>query len=207
MIDYFLQLTPDKLIELTAAVLSLLYLYLEVKENPWLWFVGIISSGIYTYVYFKNAFYADFGLMVYYVIISIYGWYFWIKGAQVTEKSELPIQRINWKQTIVLTLTGVVIYTVLLVILLYIPEYLDLSSSSFPYMDSFTVTASIIATWMLTRKILEQWILWIIINVLSVFMFWLKDMNYTMLLFVIYSVGAVIGYIRWIKHYQGQNET
>jgi nicotinamide mononucleotide transporter len=202
--DLITGLSQNEWIELVAAVLSLLYLYLEIKEKPLLWFVGIVSSALYAHVYFKSHFYADFGLQVYYVFISVYGWINWNKGAGNSTEKQLPIRRISLVQIFYLLGSMALIYSVLLVILLYLPGYIDLSSSSFPYMDSFTVAASLIGTWMLTKKILEQWLVWIVINFISIIMFWMKHLDFTAILFIIYTIGSVVGYINWLKHYRNQ---
>lgn len=202
MLEWFNNI--DKIIELVAAVLSLLYLYLEVKENAWLWLVGIISSALYSYVYFASSFYADFGLMVYYVVVSIFGWIHWHRGGVISDNTNLPIQRLTLKLGFVLLIWLIFIYGLLLLTLLYLPGYIGLSSSSFPYVDSLTVAASILGTWMLTRKILEQWLVWIVVNIICVFMYWMKDLNFTTILFIIYSIGSVVGYIKWTKNYQLQ---
>lgn len=194
----------DHLIEFVAALLSMVYLYLEVKENSWLWLVGIVSSALYAYVYFYASFYADFGLMIYYVIISIYGWLHWNQNSDGNHSTELPIRRITLLQSVYLLIIGGGIYAFLLTILLYLPGYIGLSSSAFPYLDSFTVAASVIGTWMLTRKILEQWLVWIVVNCMCIVMFWLKELNFTTILFIVYLAGSVVGYIRWKNHYKIQ---
>ncbi|MBN2166266.1 MAG: nicotinamide mononucleotide transporter [Marinilabiliaceae bacterium] len=202
MQEWFFEI--DRFVELVAMILSLLYLYFEVKENSLLWLVGIVSSALYAYVYFKSAFYADFGLMIYYVVISIYGWIHWHGSKYNNVNIELPIQSITKEIIIKLLLVTVLIYVSLLIILLYLPGYIGLSSSTFPYLDSLTVSASIVGTWMLTRKILQQWLVWIVINSICVVMFWIKGLNYTTLLFIIYTIGSVIGYIKWLKNFKNQ---
>jgi nicotinamide mononucleotide transporter len=194
----------NSLIEPSAALLSLLYLYLEVKEKSLLWLVGILSSCFYALVMFKSHFYADFGLNVYYVLISVYGWIHWNRSGKTETKMELPISRINIRLIIVLTGCTVILYFVLLVVLLYLPQYLELSSSSFPYIDSFTVAASIVATWMLARKILEQWWVWILVNGISTYMFFLKGLNFIMIVNAVYTIGSVVGLIKWHQNYKSQ---
>ena len=202
--DWLNSFTLDDWIELIAMVLSLLYLYLEVKEKSLLWFVGIISSGLYAYVYFKTNFYADFGLMVYFVAISIYGWINWSKGGIDNKGKELPIKRISANEILLSVVFGAAIYGLLLLVLLYLPGYIGLSSSSFPYVDSFTVAANIVGTWLLTRKVLEQWYIWIVVNFVCIIMYWLKGLNFTTFLFVVYTIGSVIGYFNWLRLYKQQ---
>jgi len=201
--SFLASVTISQWIEVIATLLSLIYLYLEVKEKKALWLFGILSSAIYAYVYFNSHFYADFGLMVYYVIISIYGWIHWIKGSQSNSTTpDLTICRITLRQTIKLTIITSIIYGVILLILLYLPQYIGLSESSFPYIDAFTSAASIVATWMLSQKILEQWYVWIVVNAICIFMYFAKDLNTTAFLFIIYTIGSVIGLRTWIKNFK-----
>jgi nicotinamide mononucleotide transporter len=200
--SFLASVTISEWIEVIATILALIYLYLEVKEKKALWLFGILSSAIYAYVYFDSHFYADFGLMVYYVIISIYGWIHWIKGSQSNSTPDLTICRITIRQTIKLAIITSIIYGVILLILLYLPQYIGLSESSFPYIDAFTSAASIVATWMLSQKILEQWYVWIVVNAICIFMYFAKDLNTTAFLFIIYTIGSVIGLRTWIKNFK-----
>lgn len=191
-------------IEIIGIVLSLIYLYFEIKAKVLMWFFGIVSSAIMGIVFFQSGFYADMGLMFYYVIISIYGWIHWHKGSN---EKQLPIGRITKKQTLWALLLLGVGYIVLLQILLYIPGIIGLKDSTFPYVDALTVAASMVATWMLSQKILEQWHVWIVVNLVSSIMFAMKGLNYTTFLYLIYLIGSFWGYIDWMKSYRAQTNT
>ena len=178
-------------IEIFGVVTGILYVILEVKQNRFLWPLGIITSAAYIYIFFTGKFYADMGLQVYYVLISIYGWYYWSRGGEKSGKGELPVVRINRQQLILLFLTfafsWVLIYFVL-------DRYTD---SSVPLGDSFTTALAIVATWMLTRKIIEQWFLWIIANVVSIALYIYKGLYPTVILYAVYAGMAVYGYLEW----------
>ena len=178
-------------IEIFGVVTGILYVILEVKQNRFLWPLGIITSAAYIYIFFTGKFYADMGLQVYYVLISIYGWYYWSRGGAKETKGELPVVRINRQQLILLFLTfafsWVLIYFVL-------DRYTD---SSVPLGDSFTTALAIVATWMLTRKIIEQWFLWIIVNVVSIALYIYKGLYPTVILYAVYAGMAVYGYLEW----------
>ena len=178
-------------IEIFGVVTGILYVILEVKQNRFLWPLGIITSAAYIYIFFTGKFYADMGLQVYYVLISIYGWYYWSRGGEKSGKGELPVVRINRQQLILLFLTfafsWVLIYFVL-------DRYTD---SSVPLGDSFTTALAIVATWMLTQKIIEQWFLWIIANVVSLALYIYKGLYPTVILYAVYAGMAVYGYLEW----------
>ena len=178
-------------IEIFGVITGILYVILEVKQNRLLWPLGIITSAIYIYVFFTGKFYADMGLQVYYVLISIYGWYFWSRGGAKYEQGEIPVVRINRQQLILLVLTFIVSWAGIWFVL---DRYTD---STVPLGDSFTTALAIVATWMLTRKIIEQWFLWIIANVVSIGLYIYKGLYPTVILYVVYAGMAVYGYVEW----------
>jgi nicotinamide mononucleotide transporter len=194
----------DQWIEPLATVISIIYLYLEINEKKALWIFGILSSGLYAYVFFKSSFYADFTLNIYYVIISIYGWIHW-QGKQNSTDHVLPIKRITSKQIVLLIIGTTTSYFLLLMALLYIPEYFDLASSAFPYVDALVVAASISATWMLSQKIMEHWYVWIFGNAISIAMFGLKGLYFTSGLYLVYTIGSIIGLQTWKKNFASQH--
>ena len=178
-------------IEIFGVVTGILYVILEVKQNRFLWPLGIITSAAYIYIFSSGKFYADMGLQVYYVLISIYGWYYWSRGGERSGKGELPVVRINRQQLILLFLTFVFSWVLIYLVL---DRYTD---SSVPLGDSFTTALAIVATWMLTRKIIEQWFLWIIANVVSIALYIYKGLYPTVILYAVYAGMAVYGYLEW----------
>ncbi len=180
-------------IEIFGVITGILYVILEVKQNKLLWPLGIITSLAYVYIFFSGKFYADMGLQVYYVLISIYGWYYWSRGGAKESKGELPVVRINRQQLILLVLTFVLAWAGIWFVL---ERYTD---STVPLGDSFTTALAIVATWMLTRKIIEQWFLWIIANVVSIALYIYKGLYPTVILYAVYAGMAVYGYLEWKK--------
>jgi len=187
----------DHLLEIVGVVSGLVYLYLEVKEMVWLWPVGIITSALFVVVFYESKFYADMALNIYYVIISIYGWYVWLYGARGNSKGAkakpLPISRTPayiWK------------YLVLAFLLMFLLMEWVLASftdSPVPVGDAFTTALSVVATWMLARKYIEQWWLWVIVNSVSLGLYLWKGLYPTSFLFFFYTTLAVVGYYHWRK--------
>jgi len=178
-------------IEIFGVVTGIIYVILEVRQNRLLWPLGIITSAAYVIIFFTGKFYADMGLQVYYVLISIYGWYYWSRGGSQREQRELPVVRINRKQIVLLFIVFISIWAVLYLVL---DNYTD---STVPVGDSFTTALAIVATWMLTRKIIEQWFLWIIANTVSIGLYIYKGLYPTVILYAVYTAMAVYGYIEW----------
>jgi len=180
-------------IEVIGALAGLIYLYLEIKQNIWLWPLGIITSAFYLYVFFVSKFYADMGLQVYYLVISFYGWWHWLYGNKGIQKEELPITRTSAKQWIYISLITLVLFGVMVFIL---KRYTD---SPVPYGDSFVTALSITGTWMLAQKLIEHWWVWVVVNLVSLILFIWKDLYPTSILFFFYFTLAIYGYYRWKK--------
>jgi len=178
-------------IEIFGVVTGILYVILEVRQNRLLWPLGLVTSAAYVYIFFSGKFYADMSLQVYYVLISIYGWYYWSRGVTKLEKGELPVVRISRMQLIILSVTFALSWAG---IYLLLDHFTD---STVPVGDSFTTALAIVATWMLTRKIIEQWFLWIVANIVSMALYLYKGLYPTVILYAVYTGMAVYGYMEW----------
>ena len=180
-------------IELLGAILGLLYIIFSIRQNLLTWPTGIFTSLLYIVVFFKSALYAAMGLQVYYVLISIYGWGLWLKGKNENSKSLLPVQLVKRKLWIKIAAVSVTIYALILLILL------NFSDSDVPFMDSLTTSLSIVATWMLAKKYIEHWLIWIFVDIVSSGLYIYKNLWPTVVLFAVYTVMAFIGFVEWKK--------
>ena len=176
-------------IEVLGALTGLIYLYFSIRQIIWLWPLGIITSLLYIYVFFKTKFYADMGLQVYYFFISFYGWFNWLYGKKGNKK--LVVQFAGRKMLIVLFILTILITYLIAFILI------KFTDSPLPYWDAFTTAGSILATWMLARKIIEHWLFWIIIDGVSIGLYIYKGLYPTVILFFVYFTMALAGYIKW----------
>lgn len=192
MIELILNYTEQNWIEIAGAILSLIYLYLSIKQKISLWIFGFLCSALYVVVFWQNKFYADMSLQFYYLAVSVYGWFNWKKGEQ-SIKHQLPIAKTSLKEGITLGLAALAIYFIYFYIL---QNYTD---SPLPKADSFTTALSIVATWMLARKMIDNWLLWIVVDAVSAGLYFHKGLHVTAVLFVIYTAMAIIGYIQWRK--------
>ena len=178
-------------VEVLGVVFSVLYLFLSIRQNILLWPTGMISAVLYMVVFFQSKFYADMGLNGYYFLISIYGWMVWKKGGNGGK--ERPVSRIEKKTALLLLAITSLAF---LGIALLLKNYTD---SPIPYGDALTTAMSFTATWMLARKILEHWIVWIVVDLISMALYLYRGLYPTMILFAIYTSMAVIGYVQWKK--------
>lgn len=180
-------------IELLGAILGIAYIFFSIRQNILTWPVGLLTSALYVWVFLVSKLYADMGLQTYYVVISIYGWYEWVRGNQ-TDKSELlKVSRLTLKLGQILLVVSLLIFILIWFIL---SNYTD---SPVPMADALATSLSIVATWMLARKILEHWLVWIFVDAFSIGLFWYKSLFPTVILFVVYTFMAYIGFVEWKK--------
>jgi nicotinamide mononucleotide transporter len=183
-------------IELLGAVLGFIYIFFSIRQSILTWPVGLLTSVLYVWVFFISKLYADMGLQLYYVFISIYGWYEWLSGKQQNKSAGLKISSVNLRLGLWLAMAGLAIF---LVIWFILSRFTD---SPVPMADALATALSIVATWMLARKILEHWLVWIFVDAFSVGLFLYKNLLPTVILFVVYTAMAVVGYIEWRKDYR-----
>jgi nicotinamide mononucleotide transporter len=176
----------DNYIEIFGAIAGIVYVFLEIRQSIWLWPVGIITSAVYIWVFFTSKFYADMSLQGYYLIISCLGWYWWAKGAVRRAQSTVPGEE---ERAIVFLILFAIMWIVLS----------RLTDSPVPEWDSFLTSLSIVATWMLARKIYEHWLLWIVVNFVSVVLFLIRGLYPTVILYVVYGIMSFVGLTVWRK--------
>ena len=179
-------------IELLGSVLSIIYLYLSIKQRVSLWIFGFLCSALYVVVFFQSKFYADMSLQFYYLGVSVFGWISW-KAGKPENRKELPVKRTTPLSGAIILVIALVLYFLYYFIL---SEYTD---SPLPKADAFTTALSIVATWMLARKMIEHWWLWIIVDSVSAGLYFYRALYPTAILFVIYTIMAIIGYLQWKK--------
>jgi nicotinamide mononucleotide transporter len=186
-------------IELVGAATGLLFLRFEIKQNPLLWPLGLLTSLFYIYIFFDSKFYADMGLQVYYVFISIYGWYYWLRGSGNADgKTGVPITRVDKFQMLTYGAITIPIFVLISQILIHF------SDSPLPYWDALTTALSITATWMLARKIMEHWMVWIVVNAISLGLYFYKGLYPTTVLFIFYTVLSFNGFVVWRRDFLKQ---
>ena len=191
-LESFISWFSGNYVEVLGVITGLVYLYFSVRQIIWLWPFGIISSALFILIFFNSKFYADMGLQVYYLGVSIYGWIYWSRGAvDRDERSTLPVRRINRQQALVLSVTGILL---LLGIVYILKQFTD---SDVPWGDGFTTAGSIVATWMLARKILEHWMVWVIVDIVAAGLYFYKGLYPSFLLYLVFTIIAVVGFFQW----------
>lgn len=185
-------------LQIVGVALGLLYLWLEYKANIWLWVVGLIMPIVHGTLYFRSGLYADFGMQLYYVAAGVYGLIVWSRGAKSIKsendskpKSELKIGTTPLAVWVAIAGMYALLHAAIYLFLVYFTD------SNVPFWDSFTTALCIVAYWMLSRKYVEQWLVWLVVDVVTFGLYIYKDIPLTAGLYALYSAMAVAGYLRW----------
>lgn len=178
-------------IEVCGSLTGFIYLFFSIRQHYLTWPIGLLNALFYVVVFFNSKIYADMVLQFYYVTISIYGWWCWLHGS--ASGHSLEVSETSRKLWLKLLVMSVLLFCTIAAILL---SYTD---SPVPYWDSLTTSLSIVATWMLAKKKIEHWLVWVVVDFISIGLFIVKELYPTTLLFMVYTVLAVYGYFEWRK--------
>ena len=179
------------IIESVAVLFSVLYVILAAKENILCWWAAVISVALYIYIFFSVQLYPETGLQVFYLFMAFYGYYHWNKKEQSLQISEWSIS----KHLFILIVGAVLTF----LMGFYFATY---TNAKMPIVDSFTTVFSLFATYMVVKKILGNWLYWIVIDTVSVYLYFSRDLHLTSLLFMAYTIIAIFGYFNWLKKMQ-----
>lgn len=191
--DYF----AEHWLDITTTFLGILYIILEYKATIWLWAVGLIMQVLDVFLYYQSKFYADFAMEFYYIFMSLYGIWAWKFGKKhgQKEKEELPITHFKANLILPWTIASFIIWAA-------IWYALTKTDSTVPVGDAFTTAFSFVGAWALARKYLEQWLIWIAVDVVASGLYFYKGLPFKGSLYALYVVIAIMGYFRWRKQMQ-----
>lgn len=178
------------ILQIVGVALGLLYLWLEYRANIWLWIVGAIMPVVHGILYFKSGLYADFAMQCYYVAAGIYGLAVWLMGKKRTKN---PLRIAHTPLSLALPLVAV--YGVLHAAIYF--ALVHFTDSTVPFWDAMTTAMSAVAMWMLSRKYVEQWLVWLVVDAITVALYLYKGIPLTAALYGLYTVLAFVGYLRW----------
>ena len=182
--------------EIVAFAFGIAYLLLAIKQNPLCWYAGFINTGILAWLFWDASLVMESALNIYYLIIAVYGWWAWRHGNDEASE-DLPIQQWNMKQHLTAA-------TVIIVMTIISGTLLSTTTAAVPFLDSFTTWGAVITTWMVTRKVLENWLYWQVFNSCAIVMYWQAELYLIALQMVIYLGLAVVGWFNWRRNYKAQ---
>ncbi|MBP7549227.1 MAG: nicotinamide mononucleotide transporter [Gemmatimonadaceae bacterium] len=176
-------------LETVAALFGIVSVWLSTREHIASWPTAIVNVGLYFLVFRRAQLYADMWLQAIYLVLSCYGWYEWKFGG--ADRTELPVSRVTRREALRLIPIGLIAASGLA---LYFERHTD---AALPWVDSALSVLSLIAQWMMTRKLLENWALWIVADIAYVAMFLSKALYVTAALYAVFLVLATKGYLDW----------
>ena len=188
-IDQLIALAIAKRWEVLAVITGIISVYLSTRENIWSWPTALVNVTLYFVVFYETKLYADMGLQAVYFALSLYGWYEWLYGGE--NRTALHVSRTPRSLGVRLAVIGIACAAMLGTLL---ARFTD---AALPYIDSATTSTSLVAQWMMTRKILENWAVWVAVDVVYIAMFIFKRLYLTAGLYAVFLVLAVMGYVQW----------
>lgn len=181
-------------LEIVAVVLGLACVWLTVRQHIGCWPTGLAMVSLYIVVFFRAKLYSDMLLQVVYVFLQIYGWYAWLHGG--AGHTRLDVSRLPWRQ-VAPWMAVCIVGTAALGGAM--SSYTD---AALPYVDAFATVASLIAQWLMARKVLESWFVWIAVDVVSIGMYLSKSLHWTAGLYAVFLILAAWGWWEWRRSWQ-----
>lgn len=182
-------------LEIIGTIVGLIYLWLEYHASIYLWVASIVMPLIYIFIYHDAGLYADMGINIYYVIASIYGIICWRWGiSRKNKKDASTALKITHTPTSRITPLSIISIALIFAIAYILITFTD---SNVPWWDSVTTSLSIVAMWMMARKYIEQWWVWIVVDVISAGLYVYKELFFTAGLYALYAIIAYFGYKKW----------
>jgi nicotinamide mononucleotide transporter len=175
--------------EVAGFLTGVVNVWLVTRQNIWSWPIGVANALFYTVVFARTGLYSDTGLQVVYFVLSLYGWWHWWRGGPAADT--LPVTRTSRTLALRLAVIGVVAWLLLWTITSRIP------GAALPHIDSALVAASLIAQWMMTRKLAENWLVWVVVDVIYVGVFINRQLPLTAVLYAVFFALAVSGHFQW----------
>ncbi|NNF17586.1 MAG: nicotinamide mononucleotide transporter [Gammaproteobacteria bacterium] len=182
-------------LETLAVVFAVAYLVLAIRQNIWCWAAALVSTTLYLYVFYSARLYMESALQVFYIAMAFYGWYQWSRGDHGNEL-RISSWTVSQHTRAIATVAGLTLLSTVV-----LAKYTD---AAMPLLDSLTTWGSVVATYMVARKIFENWHYWFVIDSLSIYLYLSRDLYQTAILFAVYLVLIVIGLITWRKDFQLQ---
>ena len=180
--------------EWLAVAAAVLYLLLAIRQSIWCWAFALVSTALYSWIFLEARLYMESVLNVYYFAVALYGWYAWSGDPATSEVLTVTTRPLGFHATAL----------AILLLLAAINGYLleSRTDAEFPYVDSFTTWGAMWTTWLVARKVFENWIYWFVIDGISVAVYWARDLELTAALFVVYLLMIPFGMLSWFRSMQ-----
>ena len=182
-------------LEIIGTIIGLIYLWLEYRASIYLWIASVVMPIVYTFVFLDAGLYADMGIHIYYILASIYGFicWSWAIGRKTNKNAVEELKISHTPRRLINPLS--IIATLLTFAIAFI--LISFTDSNVPWWDSVTTSLSIVAMWLMARKYIEQWWVWLVVDVVSAGVYIYKDLYFTAGLYALYAIIAYFGYKKW----------
>jgi nicotinamide mononucleotide transporter len=180
--------------ELLGFITGVLNVYLVTRENIWSWPLGVLNALFYMVVFGRAGLYSDTGLQLFYFVLSFYGWWHWLRGGP--EQSAVLVTRTDRSLALRLVAIGVIAWLLVWTVTSRIP------GSRLPLLDAALAVGSLIAQWMMTRKLLENWALWIALDIVYIGVFAMRGLRLTAVLYAVFLLLAILGHGEWKRSFR-----
>jgi nicotinamide mononucleotide transporter len=187
------------LVEWAAIAFGLVSVYLTVRQNAWCWPLGIVNVVLFAVLFWHERLYADAGLQIVYVVLSVYGWWAWLRGGP--DHGSLPVSRTPARVALLSLAAGTALAAFLGATLKHA------TNADLPFWDAGTTAGSLVAQWMQARKWLENWVVWIAVDVVYIGMYAVKGLWPTAGLYALFIVLAALGFREWSRALAGPKAT
>lgn len=188
-----LKIIPFTVIETLGFITGAATVWLTVRQNIWCWPIGIANNIFFIFLFFSSRLYADMGLQVIYIGLSALGWYWWVRGGK--NKTQLTVSRISLRHGLLL-LFATIIGTYVM------KEYLESINDAAPFLDALTTVLSLVAQYLLTRKFLENWYVWMTADILYIYLYITRELYLTGILYILFFIMCIIGMTAWRQSMQ-----
>ena len=184
------------LIEWVAVSFGLACVWCYIRENVWSWPTGLIQTILYVWIFYQAKLYSDVLLQFVNIVLVIYGWYYWVHAGP--KKEDLPVARIK-PRLAAIWLSVICVGTAALGY--FMANHTD---ASYPYWDAAIAMMSLVAQYLLAKKVLECWLIWIVVDVIAIGVYFAKDLHLTSALYLVFLIMATTGFFAWAKTYRKQ---
>ena len=176
-------------LDILTTILGLAYILLEYKASIWMWLIGFLMQALGIVLYYQKGLYADCGMEFYYLSMTVYGYWRWVHGGKASK--ELPIRPFPRRLILPWLALMAAIWGIIYWLLV------TFTNSNVPLADSFTTALSLVGIWALAHKYLEQWLIWIAVDVVTCILYFYKDIPFKASLYALYVIIAVFGFFKW----------
>jgi nicotinamide mononucleotide transporter len=191
--------------EVVAVILGVAYLVLAMRQNILCWYAALGSTAIFSWLFWDVSLVMESGLNVYYLIMAVYGWWVWRGNAEQNQVNSSEMIKAVEIKSWSLSRHALIIVGIVLISLATGYGLEKNTSAALPYLDSFTTWGAVITTYMVAQKVLENWLYWLVIDTVAIYLYIDRELYLTALLMAIYVVLAVLGWFIWLKEYRQQD--